>query len=56
MLDEPVKGIAIEGKLREAGYELVPFGDTSGVINTCTVTNEADAKSRMPFADFLEKS
>ena len=42
------EGISLEGKLREAGYDLVPFGEPAdlGVINTCTVTNEADAKSR----------
>ena len=42
------EGISLEGKLREAGYEVVPFGEPAdlGVINTCTVTNEADAKSR----------
>ena len=42
------EGVSLEGKLREAGYDLVPFGEPAdlGVINTCTVTNEADAKSR----------
>lgn len=42
------EGVAIEGKLRDNGYDIVPFGEKAdlGVINTCTVTNEADAKSR----------
>lgn len=42
------EGRLIEGKLRNEGYEIVPFGEKAdlGVINTCTVTNEADAKSR----------
>lgn len=42
------EALAIEGKLRDKGYEIVPFGEKAdlGVINTCTVTNEADAKSR----------
>ena len=42
------EGLAIEGKLREKGYEIVPFGEKAdlGVINTCTVTKEADSKSR----------
>ena len=42
------EGIALEGRLRAAGYEVVEFGEDAdlGVINTCTVTNEADAKSR----------
>lgn len=52
------EGIAIEGKLREAGYELVPFGEPAelGVINTCTVTNEADAKSRNAIRRFSRKN
>ncbi len=34
--------------LKEAGYEIVPFGEKADVyvINTCTVTNIADKKSR----------
>ncbi len=35
-------------KLRQAGYEIVPFDAPADVyvINTCTVTNIADRKSR----------
>lgn len=35
-------------KLKEAGYEIVPFDEKADVyvINTCTVTNIADRKSR----------
>ncbi len=38
----------MEQKLREAGYEIVPFepGADIYIINTCTVTNVADRKSR----------
>ena len=45
---KPIGRDFLGGKLREAGYDLVPFGEPAdlGVINTCTVTNEADAKSR----------
>ena len=52
------EGVALEGKLREAGYELVPFGDPAdlGVINTCTVTNEADAKSRNTIRRFTRNN
>jgi threonylcarbamoyladenosine tRNA methylthiotransferase MtaB len=52
------EGILLEGKLREAGYEVVPFGDPAdlGVINTCTVTNEADAKSRNTIRRFCKKN
>ena len=39
---------AMQQMLREAGYEIVPFEETADVyvINTCTVTNIADRKSR----------
>ena len=39
---------AMEQELREAGYEIVPFAPGADVyiINTCTVTNIADRKSR----------
>jgi threonylcarbamoyladenosine tRNA methylthiotransferase MtaB len=42
-------------KLTEAGYELVPFGDAAelAIINTCTVTHEADAKSRKLVRQFI---
>ncbi len=39
----------MEQRLREAGYEIVPFDGTPAdvyIINTCTVTNIADRKSR----------
>ena len=39
---------AMQQLLEEAGYEIVPFepGADIYVINTCTVTNIADRKSR----------
>src|SRR5580765_4345803 len=38
----------IEDRLRGAGHEIVPFADTADVyiVNSCTVTNQADAESR----------
>ena len=35
-------------KLRENGYEIVPFEEKADIyiVNTCTVTNIADRKSR----------
>lgn len=38
----------VEGLLKEAGYEIVPFDSKADIyiINTCSVTNEADRKSR----------
>jgi len=52
------EGVALEGKLRDAGYEVVEFGEEAelGVINTCTVTNEADAKSRNAIRRFNRKT
>ena len=45
-------------KLAEAGYEVVPFGEPAdlGIINTCTVTHEADAKSRKLVRSFIRKN
>ncbi len=39
---------SMEQSLMEAGYEIVPFGEAADVcvVNTCTVTNIADHKSR----------
>ena len=39
---------AMEQMLKNAGYEIVPFapGADIYIINTCTVTNIADRKSR----------
>ena len=39
---------AMQHMLEEAGYEIVPFGEKADVyvINTCSVTNMADRKSR----------
>ena len=39
---------AMERMLQDAGYELVPFSEKADVyvVNTCTVTNTADRKSR----------
>ncbi len=45
-------------KLAEAGYAVVPFGEPAdlGIINTCTVTHEADAKSRKLVRSFIRKN
>ncbi|HIW21667.1 MAG TPA: tRNA (N(6)-L-threonylcarbamoyladenosine(37)-C(2))-methylthiotransferase MtaB [Candidatus Dorea intestinavium] len=39
---------AMESKLKEEGFEIVPFKESADyyIINTCTVTNIADRKSR----------
>jgi len=48
----------IEERLVEAGYEIVPFGAPAelGVIHTCTVTQEADAKSRKMARQFIRRN
>ncbi|MDZ4860184.1 MAG: tRNA (N(6)-L-threonylcarbamoyladenosine(37)-C(2))-methylthiotransferase MtaB [Candidatus Hydrogenedentes bacterium] len=48
----------IAEQLRAQGYELVPFGETAdlGIINTCTVTGEADSKSRQLVRAFVRKN
>ncbi len=42
-------------KLQSAGYRIVPWGEPSdlGVINTCTVTREAEAKCRQSIRSFI---
>ena len=50
--------IEMEGGLKSSGYEIVSFGESAdlGVINTCTVTNEADSKSRNVIRRFIRKN
>lgn len=45
----------IREKLETSGYTLVPFGEPAdlGIINTCTVTREADAKCRKSIRQFI---
>ena len=45
----------IREKLAAQGYIIVPFGESADVtvVNTCTVTNEADAKSRKAIRGFI---
>ncbi|HOJ34477.1 MAG TPA: tRNA (N(6)-L-threonylcarbamoyladenosine(37)-C(2))-methylthiotransferase MtaB [Candidatus Hydrogenedentes bacterium] len=56
-LNQAESGI-IEDKLRDAGYVIVPFGNEAdvGIINTCTVTREADAKCRQAVRSFIRKN
>ena len=48
----------LEEKLAAAGYGLVPFGEVAdlGIVHTCTVTNEADAKSRKLVRQFIRNN
>lgn len=49
---------SIVERLNAAGYDVVPFGERAdlAVINTCTVTGEADAKSRQVVRSFIRKN
>ncbi len=46
--------LLIQQRLQDDGYEIVPFGEPVdlGIINTCTVTNLADAKCRQSIRQF----
>lgn len=48
----------LRAKFEAAGYAIAPFGEAAdvGVINTCTVTREADAKSRKAIRAFIRKN
>lgn len=48
----------IREKLEVGGYDLVPFGEAAdlGIINTCTVTREADAKCRKMIRQFVRRN
>ena len=52
------EALSMESTLKSNGYEIVPFGEAAdiGVINTCTVTNEADAKSRSVIRKFIREN
>ena len=49
---------AMQQLLEEAGYEIVPFSEYADVyvINTCSVTNMADRKSRQYIRRMKKKS
>jgi len=48
----------MEEKFKEAGYEVVPFTEEADIyiINTCTVTSTADAKSRKAIRKAKQKN
>lgn len=48
----------LRDRLAVAGYRVVPFGEAAdlGIINTCTVTREADAKCRKAIRQFVAKN
>ncbi len=48
----------IQDHLEQAGYTIVPYGEEAdlGIINTCTVTREADAKCRNMIRKFIRRN
>jgi len=48
----------LAAQLTQAGYTIVPFGEAAdlGIVNTCTVTAEADAKSRKAIRSFIRNN
>ncbi len=48
----------IREKLAGAGYDMAPFGEWAdlGIINTCTVTREAEAKCRQAIRQFIRRN
>lgn len=56
-LNQAESGLLAE-QLAGAGYEMVPFGGAAdlGIIHTCTVTREADAKSRQMVRQFIRSN
>jgi len=44
--------------LTREGYEMVPWGETAdlGILNTCTVTREADTKCRKLVRSFIDRN
>ena len=52
------EAVEMQGRLEASGYKIVAFGEKAdlGVINTCTVTNEADAKSRNVIRRFIRQN
>jgi len=49
------ESLIIRNQLEDEGYTIVPYGDPAdlGIINTCTVTREADAKCRQIIRKFI---
>jgi len=50
--------LLIQQRLQERGYQIVPFNAEAdvGIVNTCTVTQLADAKSRQTIRQFTRRN
>lgn len=49
---------SLRDQLQAAGYVIVPFGEEAdlGIINTCTVTAQADSKCRQSIRQFIRQN
>ena len=49
------ESLILQEQLEAQGYAIVPYGDPAdlAIVNTCTVTNDADAKSRKAIRGFI---
>ncbi|MCP4639755.1 MAG: tRNA (N(6)-L-threonylcarbamoyladenosine(37)-C(2))-methylthiotransferase MtaB [bacterium] len=56
-LNQAESGLIVE-QLQAGGYVVVPFTEPAdlGIVNTCTVTREADAKSRQLIRSFIRRN
>ena len=52
------ESLILQEQLQAEGYEIVPYGEAAdlAIVNTCTVTNNADAKSRKAIRGFLREN
>jgi threonylcarbamoyladenosine tRNA methylthiotransferase MtaB len=52
------ESLILQEQLQAQGYEIVPYGDPAdlAIVNTCTVTNDADTKSRKAIRGFIREN
>ena len=52
------ESLILQEQLQARGYEIVPYGEPAdlAIVNTCTVTNDADAKSRKAIRGFIREN
>lgn len=52
------ESLNLQDKLQAAGYEVVPWGEAAdlGIINTCTVTRQAESKCRQVIRKFVREN
>lgn len=52
------ESLILQEQLEARGYVIVPYGEPAdlAIVNTCTVTNDADAKSRKAIRGFIREN